>query len=71
MALRTVTHKQQELRQITIHVPHYLTDFYANTGLITGGLIFGHWLDLDRFLVQLWESCSIRPTFVRMSLKGE
>jgi hypothetical protein len=33
----------------------------ANVGQVIGEANYGQWLDLDRLLVQLWESYSIRP----------
>ena len=31
---------------------------------VIGGRIYGQWLDLDRLLVQFWESRSIRPRVI-------
>jgi hypothetical protein len=56
-ALRTVTRKTQGLQQISI--------FIHNMSIARiGGRIYQHWLDLDRLLVQLWESDSIRPKVI-------
>ena len=36
----------------------------ANVNLAIGDVIYGQWSDLDRLLVQLWESHPIRPVAV-------
>jgi hypothetical protein len=59
--LQTISPKHQDLRQITIEVPHHFTRL--NVGAI-GDTALGQWLDLDRLLVQFWESRSIRPRVV-------
>jgi len=33
-----------------------------------GELLFDRWLELDRILVQLWESCSVRPRVAYLAL---
>ena len=33
----------------------------ADIGQTIGEIIYGHWLNLDRLLIQLWESRLIRP----------
>jgi len=63
--LQTITPKSRDLRQIAIHVPHYLTDVGSYVIQTAGERIPGQWLDLDRLLVQFWESRSIRPMVVR------
>jgi hypothetical protein len=55
MALQTITPKHQDLRQITIEMSYYLT--IGENPIQT----IGEWIGLDRLLVQLWESRSIRP----------
>jgi hypothetical protein len=65
MTLKT-TPKLRDLREISIYMPHYMTTVCAGaevTGVI-GEASYGEWLDLDRLLVQLWETSSIRPKFV-------
>ena len=61
-ALRTITPEHRDLRQISIYVhttpPNSVG---ADIRQIVGGRIFGQWLDLDRLLVQTWESFSVRP----------
>jgi len=59
--LRTITPKHQDLRQITIYV-HFdstLTSTDADVRQTVGERFVGEWSDLDRLLVQLWESRSI------------
>ena len=71
--LRTITRKHRDLRQISIHVPHYLTlsNVGDNIRAIIGDAACGQWLDLDRLLVQFWESRSIRPRMIRTPPRGE
>ena len=61
VALQTITPKHRDLRRISIHVHHSLTDYGASVMDDLGEATFRKWLDLDRLLVQLWESRSIRP----------
>jgi hypothetical protein len=73
MALQTITPEHQGLEQITIRTPDYfalaaiLPDFRNAVGEAQCGL----WLDLDRLLVQLWESRSIRPKVVYTTGQGK
>ena len=65
-ALQTITHKHRDLQKISIWTRypdfvHLGADVYTNVREAVGGTGHGEWLDLDRFLVQLWESHSIRP----------
>ena len=71
-ALRTITPKHRDLRQISICIPHYLTcpGILANVSRHIGEADYGLWLDLDRFLVQFSESCSIRPEVVCPTERG-
>jgi hypothetical protein len=65
-ALQTITPEHRNLQQITIHIPYYLTivrDF-ADIRQVIGIAQYGVWWDLDRLLVQLWESRSIRPKVI-------
>jgi len=64
--LRTITPKHQDLRQISIYVPFNstLTSAGADVKRAVGERIVGEWSDLDRLLVQLWESHSIPPKFM-------
>ena len=73
MALQTITSKHQDLRQISIHVPHDLThpDLDMDVGRIIREEICGEWSGLDYLLVQFWESRSIRPRIVYPTLKEE
>src|SRR6266478_1268943 len=73
MALRTITPKHRNLRQILIYVQFIpaLMRAYTNPRRIVGEQAFGQWLDLDCLLVQFWESFSIRPKIVCvMQTKG-
>jgi len=72
--LQTITPEHRELRQISIYMPYYLSRYRvgANIRQSVGGAAFGRWLDLDRLLVQFWESHSIRPRVgcVRLGEEG-
>ena len=63
LALQTITPKHLNLRGVSVYVPYdpTLTNAGADVAQVIGDLICGQWLDLDRFLVQIWESRSIRP----------
>ena len=60
-----LTPKHRDLQRISIHIPFdlILTDVYTTpkTRRIIGEMIYKDWSDLDRFLVQFWESCSALP----------
>ena len=62
IALRTITPKHRDLRRISISA------FYPSDFVIIGAMMqmveeqnFGKWSELDRLLVQLWESYSTPP----------
>ena len=59
--LQTITFEHRELRQISIQLPYLI---FANVRRAIGEEAYGRWLDLDRLLVQLWESHSIRPKVI-------
>ena len=63
MALQTVTSEHRDLQRISFHVPYQYTldGLGANIRQGLGEVWYGQWLDLDRLLVQFWESRSIRP----------
>jgi hypothetical protein len=65
-ALQTTTPEHRDLQQIMIHIPYYLTvvKVFADVRRAIGEAGYGQWLDLDRLLVQLWESRSICPKAV-------
>jgi hypothetical protein len=67
-ALQTITPKHRDLRQISIHIPYRLTIAYdgGSATQSIGDPVYEQWLGLDRLLVQLWESHSIRPRIVPM-----
>jgi len=63
MALQTITSEHRDLQQILIYVPSSSTS--------TGNQETDRqWMDLDRHLVQLWESHAIR-TKVKYSVASE
>ena len=63
MALQTITPEHRELRRISVYLPSHLTFFNigADIRLSLGEAASRGWSDLDRLLVQLWASFSIRP----------
>jgi len=69
VALQTVGHEHRDLQQISIDAPPFLTIIpsyiYPDVGRAIGEGIFGQWLDLDRFLIHLQESRSIRTSAIR------
>jgi len=66
MELRSITPKHQDFQQISIYLPGCGIPHSAGTDArqSIGEVIYGQWLDLDRLLVQLWESRSIRPRVI-------
>ena len=73
MTLQTITPKHRDLRQISIRIPFFLTvtytygDTISNATPTIGEPFREQWLDLDRLLVQLWESHSIRLRVVYLT----
>ena len=65
-ALQTITPKSQDLRQLIIDIPHdyTLSGLGDNDEEAVGEPVHGQWPDLDRLLIQFWESHSIRPKVV-------
>jgi hypothetical protein len=66
--LRTAL-KLRDLREISIYLPNYITATSVGTdvGRVIGEENGREWLDLDRLLVQFWESSSIRPKVVSLA----
>jgi hypothetical protein len=65
-ALQTITPKNRDLRQLIIDIPHNC--IFAGPGDNDeegfGEPVHGQWPDLDRLLIQFWESHSIRPKVI-------
>jgi len=59
--LQTITSEHRYLQKITIHPPHGFSRIDASADVRQTITTYREWLDLDRHLVQLWESHSIRP----------
>ena len=72
MALQTIVPEHRDFQQITIYLPYdpRLSGAGADVRRIAGELIFEQWLELDRILVQLWESHSIRPKIMCFAPRG-
>jgi len=66
-AFRTTIPKLPELGQISIHVPYSPGIFDIKQSNIN---VYGGWSDLDRLLVQFWESCCTRPKVICTALFG-
>ena len=58
MALRTITSKHRDLQQISIYVPS------RSTSTRDQETVSRQWMDLDRLLVQVWESHAIRTKVI-------
>ncbi|KAF9644820.1 hypothetical protein BDM02DRAFT_3121298 [Thelephora ganbajun] len=61
IALQTISPKHRDLRQVSIGVH---CDLLVVADANIGKTIRGQWMNLDRILVQLWESHGIRPKVV-------
>ena len=72
-ALQTITPEHQDLRCISIYAPRTLAPVGVddNVRRTVGEQIWGQWLELDRVLVQFWESRSIRPKVVCVAPEKE
>ena len=62
-ALRTITPGHRDIQQTSIHIPYYLIIVGITLRTIEEP-IHGEWLGLDRLLVQLWESRSVRTRVI-------
>jgi hypothetical protein len=62
MALGTITPEHRELKQISIYnrFRQAIVDHTADVRQLGGEVTYGEWTDLDRILVRLWESHSVR-----------
>ena len=61
-ALQTLTPEHQDLRQISIYVPHHLTIFSPGADIRHYlGEASEWWSRLDHLLLRFWESRSVRP----------
>ena len=65
MTLETITSKNQDLKQVSVRVSDAeVIDAGVNFGEAAVERSLGQWLNLDRSLVRIWESHSIRPRVV-------
>jgi len=62
-ALETITPGHRDLQEISIHMPYNaaLDRDGVDIRQMIGETVYGQWLDVDRLLVQFWDSRSIRP----------
>lgn len=67
MILQTITPKHQDFRHISIYMPRYIPDIHPGVHVkrSVGEETYRQWADLDRLLVQLWVSHSVRPKVER------
>jgi len=65
-ALETITPGHSDLQEISIHMPYSaaLDRDGVDIRQTIGETVYGQWLDVDRLLVQFWDSRSIRPRVV-------
>jgi hypothetical protein len=72
LPLQTITPTHRDFRHFTIRIPGHLLlpRFLVNIKQAIGEAVFGQWLDFDRFLVQLWKSCSVRPRVMYTAQRG-
>ena len=68
LALRTIRPDNQNLRQVSIYVDDrgspVSVSLGANVGEVIGAELRRQWSELDRLLVELWESRSVRTKIV-------
>jgi len=65
-ALETITSKHRGLKQISIYIPYYILASFdpASVRQNIGEETRREWVDLDRILVQFWESRAVRTKIV-------
>ena len=68
-AVQTTVPEHRELRKILIRVPYSLTCF--DVDIMKESAVYREWLDLDRLLVQLWESNSTPPRVICTTWSGQ
>ena len=68
MALKTITSEHRDPQQVSIHFPPDFTSIDLEIRFGEAPASAREWWDLDRFLVQLWESRSIRPKITSNSV---
>jgi hypothetical protein len=73
LALQTITPKHRDLRQISIHLPYDRALASVGVGVRQniGEPVCAQWLELDRLLVQFWESHRIRPKITYIAPRME
>ena len=71
MTLQTIAPAHRDLRQISIYIPYRSDDLGRHFTQTIEEAILRQWLALDRLLVQLWESHSIRPRVAHLKSEEE
>ena len=73
--LKTITSRHQDLRHISVRVPDIWSYAIHEDGVTVERVVEANpdtkWWDLDRLLIQFWESHSIRPTVVCLPVEIE
>jgi len=70
--LQTITPEHhQELQQISIYIPSWLSRYGAGIKESLGEATLGQWLDLDRLLLQFWEAHLILPKLEYVRPEGQ
>lgn len=71
--LKTITSEHQDLRNISIgsHALSNNFDHQDDARTVVENELYEHWMDLDRTLIQLWESHAIRVRITYFSPRGE
>ena len=64
LALQTITPDHRDFRQISIRMPKLDPSSIVDPTNLRRTPTYSQWMDLDRVLVQLWESHEIRPKVI-------
>ena len=71
MTLKTITFEHRDLRKVSFcchSFPEFGDHFTAR--MVAGEELYGHWMDLDRTLIRLWESHAVHMEILYYS-KGK
>ena len=62
MILKTITLEHLDLRKVSFHCHSFYNfgDNRTNARTVVGEEMYGHWMDLDRAIIRLWESHAAR-----------
>jgi len=68
-AFQTITPNHRELQKISLGFPYFADSLNVDT--LKQSTNYGEWLDLDRLLVQFWESRSTGPKVICVVWEGQ